>query len=190
MICLLQNVQLIDIVLFIEITLLFVIMNSSEQFVFFWKPKQKNGYFGNWYPSPFDIDGLHFSCVEQYIMYAKARLFNDLASADAIMATKSPSRHKALGRKVQNFDQYVWNQNKEKILYDGLYAKFTQNADLREILLKTGTSILAEASPLDKIYGIGLDRKDPDAQDPSKWKGQNLLGKTMMIVRGDIQAIK
>ena len=156
-------------------------------FVFFWKPDEENGIFGNWFPSQFVVNNTTYSCVEQHLMHRKACLFQDDATADAIMATTDPRMHKKLGRQVKNFSNDVWNTHKDKILYEGLMCKFSQNLQFKQILLATGDKTLVEASPLDKIYGIGIDRKHPDATNPSQWRGQNLLGNTLMEVRRDLQ---
>ena len=55
--------------------------------------------------------------------------------------------------------------------------------------MATGDSILVEASPVDKIWGIGLAADNPDAQNPLKWKGQNMLGFALMEVRDELQKV-
>ena len=155
-------------------------------YIFFWKSREENGWFGNWYASPFTIDDINYSCVEQYLMRRKAIFFNDDNIAQKIMKTEDPKKHKSYGRKVKNFNEITWDQHKEQILYDGIYAKFSQNLVLKEKLLTTGDKILAEASPYDKIYGIGRKCDDPRALDEKKWLGQNLLGITLMKVRNDL----
>ncbi len=158
-----------------------------SEFIFFWKPTEQNGVFGNWFPSPFTLNNINYFCVEQYIMHKKALLFNDIGTATKIMKTQSPRSHRIFGRQVKEFDDTVWNNNKERILYEGLFGKFSQNINLRKELLATEDKILVEASPLDKIYGIGLSKDNPKAQDPQKWLGQNLLGNTLMKVRTDLR---
>lgn len=154
-----------------------------NKYVFFWHADGENGMLGNWYPCGFIKDGISYVHTEQYMMAQKALLFDDQEIFAAIMKETSPKKCKALGRKVRHFDNSVWNREKEKIMFDGCYAKFSQNADLKEFLLSTGDKILAEASPLDRIWGIGLSADNPKATDPNAWPGQNLLGKTLMKVR-------
>lgn len=156
-------------------------------YIFFWKPSETDGYLGNWYTSPLKKDNINYSCVEQYIMAMKAKLFGDNTMLSKIMSTKDPNLHRNFGRLVKDFDEDVWNEHKEDVLYDGLYAKFTQNSNLKDKLLKTGDKILVEASPYDKIYGIGMKKDHPDINNPRKWKGENLLGNTLMRVRKDLQ---
>ncbi len=154
-------------------------------YIFFWRPNEQNGWLGNWYTSPFTLEGNDYCCVEQYIMVSKARLFGDKDMEKKIMSTKDPKKHKDFGRCVEGFDDDVWDQNKEQVLHRGLTGKFSQNLDLKQKLLDT-SDILVEASPYDKIYGIGLKADDPRAKDVSRWLGQNLLGNTLMKVRADL----
>lgn len=93
---------------------------------------------------------------------------------------------KDLGRKVKNYDEKIWVEHREKYVFRGNYEKFTQNLDIQEVLLNTGKTILVEASPYDKIWGIGLAANDPEAKDPSKWKGLNLLGKGLTRLRDEL----
>lgn len=144
--------------------------------------------FSQWHPSPFVVDGKKFICAEQYMMHGKAMLFGDAEVADEILVATHPKQHKALGRKVKNFDDAVWKRERENIVYAGSKAKFTQNPPLLEALLATKGTTLVEASPYDRIWGIGLGAKDPRAQDPTQWKGQNLLGKILTKLRDELLA--
>ena len=149
----------------------------------FHNPDEENGYLSNWYRSMFVINDLEFTSMEQYMMFSKATLFNDSEIASRIMKTTDVRRIKELGRRVRYFEEGVWVQNREQIIYKGLYAKFSQNAKLQDMLLKTGDSILAECAVKDKIWGIGLSMMDKRNQDIKEWKGLNLLGKNLMLVR-------
>jgi ribA/ribD-fused uncharacterized protein len=144
--------------------------------------------FSQWYRCTFTVDGKSFNCAEQYMMYGKAMLFEDTASAAKILEADHPRQHKALGRKVTPFDDKKWRSAREAIVMAGNRAKFTQNAELRELLLATASTTLVEASPYDKIWGIGLAASDPRAQDPAQWKGQNLLGKILTTLRDELAA--
>lgn len=157
--------------------------NKQEQFTFFWKSQSP---FSNWYLSDFTLDGITFNCNEQYMMYQKALLFNDQEIADKILKTKSPTRHKQLGRKVKNFDDKIWNKNCQNIVYTGLKAKFSQNDELLKKLKETDGTTLVEASPYDKIWGIGMKMTDKRAQNRSTWLGKNLLGELLTKVREDL----
>lgn len=148
-----------------------------------WKPNEPRGYFGNWYPAPFTMDGHNFSNSEQAFMYKKAILFGDSVAAEKILNTTSPMICKRLGRSVKPFDSEIFDKHKFQFMVDVCYEKFSQNPELKKHLLDTGNSLLVEASKLDRIWGIGMTVNDPDFHDPSKWKGQNLLGKALMDVR-------
>lgn len=129
-----------------------------------------------------------FMCAEQYMMHGKAILFADREIADQILAADHPKKHKALGRKVRGFDDVVWKKNRETIVAAGSRLKFTQNAHLRDALLATRGTTLVEASPYDRIWGIGLGAKDPRAQNEATWRGQNLLGKILTKLRDELIA--
>ena len=144
---------------------------------------EENGYLSNWYLSPFTIDGKHFSSAEQFMMYSKAICFSDEAVAAQILATDNVAEIKALGRQVSNYDEHIWNGIRHIVVYEGLMAKFSQNKDLKDKLKATGQAILAECAVRDLIWGVGLSMKDPRRFDKSKWRGKNLLGYTLMMVR-------
>lgn len=153
----------------------------KSNYLLFW-----NSHFSNWYGCEFILRSRKFNCVEQYMMYMKAKTFNDIESAKAIMKSNSPKNQKHLGRKVSNFDPKKWDKVKEHIVYDGCLAKYIQNEDLKQDIIKTDNLVLVEASPYDKVWGIGMSENDPDATNPSKWRGENLLGKALMKVRDTI----
>ena len=117
------------------------------------------------------------------MMVQKAVCFNDLDTAAQIMNTTDVRQIKQLGRLVSGYDDRVWNGVRQIIVFEGLMAKFSQNQDLKEKLLATGDSVLAECAVNDRIWGIGLSMHDPDRHEMSKWKGQNLLGFALMLVR-------
>ena len=122
-------------------------------------------------------------------MAFKAGLFGDGETRNEIMNCKDSKQIKALGRKVRGFDQAVWNRFKYPIVLNGNWCKFFQNQDLREFLLSTGDSVLVEASPYDSVWGIHLSADSPEAQDPMKWQGQNLLGFTGLEIRDELRRV-
>ncbi len=144
---------------------------------------EEHGYLSNWYASPFTVDGVAFSSVEQFMMYRKAMCFCDEKVAQKIRVTNNPAEIKELGRQVLNYDERVWAGVRQIVVYEGLLAKFSQNEDLRDKLKITGKTVLAECAVKDRIWGVGLSMKDPNRFDTTKWKGQNLLGYTLMMVR-------
>jgi ribA/ribD-fused uncharacterized protein len=144
--------------------------------------------FSQWHRCQFVVDGKTFNCAEQYMMYGKAVLFGDAETADEILAADHPKAQKALGRKVKNFNDETWKREREKIVKAGNHAKFTQNDELREKLFATKGTTLVEASPHDRIWGIGLAASNPDANDPTKWRGRNLLGKILTELRDELMA--
>lgn len=149
----------------------------------FHNPVEENGYLSNWYPSVFTVDGVRFTSMEQYMMYQKAMCFGDKAIAARILDTDDVSQIKELGRLVSGYDENHWNGVRQIVVYKGLLAKFSQNAELKELLKSTEDAALAECAVKDRIWGIGLSMKDSDRLDRSKWNGQNLLGYALMMVR-------
>ena len=150
----------------------------TEKFTFFWKSP-----LGQWNRSLFTIGGITFTHAEQFMMYAKAVLFGDHEAATRILNAVKPSEQQAIGRTVRNYDSQVWEMFREGIVYDGNYAKFSQNPEQRELLLATRGTTLVEASPEDLIWGIGLLEDDPQAMDRTQWRGINLLGQVLTRVR-------
>lgn len=149
----------------------------------FHNPSEENGYLSNWYLSPFIVSSIQFSSMEQYMMYEKAICFGDSETASQILKTSDVAEIKQLGRAVKGYNDQVWNGVRQIIVYEGLKAKFSQDSELKSLLLATGDDILAECAVKDRIWGIGLSMKDPDRLDMSKWKGTNLLGFALMKVR-------
>lgn len=157
--------------------------------LFFWGHTSKSGgAFGKeclsqWYGAPFSLGGRLFPTAEHYMMFQKATLFGDQDTAEQIMAAPSPGAAKALGRAVRGFVEETWAERRLQIVADGNEAKFGQNPELRGFLAKTGDRVLVEASPTDRIWGIGLAEDDPRANDPLSWRGLNVLGFALMIAR-------
>ena len=158
-----------------------------RQIICFHNPDEINGYLSNWYLSDFEIAGIKYSSMEQYMMYQKAVLFGDEDIARQILAISDVGKIKALGRAVRNYDDLIWNGLRQIIIYQGLLEKFRQNEALKEKLLATQQDILAECAVQDKIWGIGLSMKDDRRLDMHKWEGQNLLGFSLMCVRSALK---
>ncbi len=136
-----------------------------------------------WWSCKFEADGVEYCCAEQFMMAEKARMFGDKEMLFRIMETTIPKEMKGYGRAVSGFEKEVWDAACYEIVKRGNEAKFSQNPELWEFLRKTKNRILVEASPRDRIWGIGMGRDDPDAQCPLKWRGTNLLGFALTEVR-------
>ena len=154
----------------------------------FFHENEEYGCFNNWYPAEFDYAGRHFANSEQFMMYHKVLMFRKYDLAKQIMSTSDPARCKKIaGQKFPEFDSYLWEKTCLTIVKRGVKAKFVQNEDIRETLLSTGSTLLAECSPYDRKWGIGIDINDPDRLEISKWKGKNLLGRILMEVREELR---
>lgn len=159
------------------------------KYLFFWghtPPKDGSidkSCLSQWYPARFHIGDVLYHTAEHYMMAEKARLFKDETALAEIIKTKNPSNAKKLGRSVQGFDPKKWNAHCRQIVVDGNFAKFNQNEQLKQFLITTGDRVLVEASPHDRIWGIGMRQDDPLVNDPTNWDGSNLLGYALMQVR-------
>ncbi|QIG04253.1 NADAR family protein [Proteus sp. ZN5] len=158
------------------------------KFVYFWGHKSKGNdiaksCFSQWYPAPFTLDEVRYASAEHYMMAEKARLFNDIEVRERIITTSNPGSAKALGREVKGFDQNIWEQHRMDIVIRANIAKFSQNEELGKFLISTGNRVLVEASPVDKIWGVGLSEQDNEINNPLLWNGLNLLGFALMKVR-------
>lgn len=153
-------------------------MPQSTDFLFFYRTAHP---FSNFHPSTFVVDGRAFETAEQYIMWRKATEFGDHASAEAILQAKTPAECKKLGRRVKGFDDPHWAQLREQVAFDAVWHKFRNNRKLRDVLLETGDLILVEASPSDRIWGIGYSEQHA-WEHRHQW-GLNILGQALMRVR-------
>lgn len=141
-----------------------------------------------WWPASFVVDGNRYASAEHYMMAEKARLFGDETTRRAILAANNPGAAKALGRTVAGFEEARWEKARFDIVVAASAAKFGQNAELRAYLLETGDKVPVEASPVDRIWGIGLAANDPRAVEPSAWLGLNLLGFALMQARAKLRS--
>lgn len=141
-----------------------------------------------WYPAAFTIKGIAYPSAEHFMMAAKARVSQDADTEARILEAATAAEAKRLGRQVRGFNEIDWSRHRETAVFIGNVAKFYQNPPLSDYLAATGSRVLAEASPYDRIWGIGLRASDPRATDPHVWPGQNLLGFTLMQVRAHLAA--
>lgn len=154
-------------------------MINTENYYFFW-----GGFCSNWVKSPFEMNGFKFENAEQAMMFEKAKLFEDSLMMEKIKQEINPAIVKQLGRKIKNFDEEKWNQNKIIIMSRILIEKFSQHKPSKKKLLELcDLTYFVEASPYDKIWGIGLDEIEAKKTCPINWPGQNLLGKTINSIR-------
>jgi ribA/ribD-fused uncharacterized protein len=116
-------------------------------------------------------------------MLQKAVLFGDKEIAALIKNSSSPARHRLLGKKVKGFDKKIWHGHCKEFAFDGNLAKFTQNQILCENLIHTGSKSLAEASPYDRIWGIGLSMSNPKIYSRTQWRGKNWAGEGLEAIR-------
>lgn len=151
----------------------------KTQYTFFW-----NGPFSNWHHSVFVYKNNTFNNSEQAYMWEKALFFGDTETADKILKCKSPKEAKDLGRAVKNYDDFAWSNVRFDIMYNVCFEKYNQNPRLKNLILENSNFV--EASPYDKIWGIGMREGAPGIEDSNNWKGQNLLGKVLNKVKENI----
>lgn len=160
---------------------------DSIDAAYFWMPEDiPYGGLSHWYSAKMlDDEGNSFLTVEHYMMYHKAMLFGDKSVAQDILSLHTPGEAKAAGRRVTGFDKERWTPHREQIVFEGNFLKFSQHEKLKELLLETGNKPLVEASPEDKLWGIGFSAVDA-AQHRDQW-GQNLCGIAIERVREKLQ---
>lgn len=156
--------------------------NMAKTYKFFW-----GGIYSNFYPCKFHDGVKYYNCNEQYFMSEKAALFEDSKIRNLILETTDPKVMKKLGREVKGFDPVKWNDYKEEVMESGLRFKFTQNPELKKALLEEDCDLFVEASPFDKIWGIGLNEAVAKTVPPDEWPGQNLLGKLLTQLREELK---
>jgi ribA/ribD-fused uncharacterized protein len=161
----------------------------AVDYLFFWGHQPpRDGSIGKtcmsqWYEAAFSVEGTRYPTAEHYMMAEKARLFGDESARTRILAARTPAEAKKLGRTVRGFDEATWTAQRFDIVVRANVAKFSQNAALGSFLQATGDKVIVEASPVDRIWGIGLAATDEAAQRPDRWRGLNLLGFALMEVR-------
>ncbi|MFD7135943.1 NADAR family protein [Streptomyces sp. NPDC059894] len=162
---------------------------ARVRYVHFWGHRpQPDGRVGasclsQWWPSPFTVDGTTYATAEHWMMAGKARLFGDPEAERRALAAEHPAQAKKAGRLVRGFDETAWERERFGIVVEGSVHKFSAHPELREFLLRTGGRVLVEASPVDRVWGIGLAADDEAAADPRRWRGPNLLGFALMEAR-------
>ena len=155
----------------------------TDHFVFFF---HKESPFSNFYPIFLEVDGITYSCNEQYYQSKKALFANDTVTYDRIMGTNDPAIQKQVSHDIE-LDQDEWRRYSKDIMYRGVLAKFSQNEALARVLLETGDRHMAEASKTDLYWGIGMSMYDHDVTDSSKWLGENMMGELLMRIRTDMR---
>ncbi|GAB2481607.1 NADAR family protein [Nocardiopsis aegyptia] len=167
---------------------------ERPKFLFFWghRPPASGGVsascLSQWWPAAFTVDGVAYPTAEHYMMAGKARLFGDAEAAERIVAAGHPRDAKTLGRQVRGFDEETWAAARFEIVVRGSVAKFGQHPELRDFLLGTGRRVLVEASPRDRVWGIGMGARNEKAERPEAWRGSNLLGFALMEARHRLAA--
>ncbi|WP_190125214.1 NADAR family protein [Streptomyces inusitatus] len=147
------------------------------------------GCLSQWWPSPFTVDGVRYATAEHWMMAAKARLFGDLDAERLALDARTPAEAKKAGRLVRDFDEAVWARERFAVVRWGSVHKFSARPELAHFLLATGDRVLVEASPMDRVWGIGLAADDERALDPARWRGLNLLGFALMEAREELKTL-
>jgi ribA/ribD-fused uncharacterized protein len=145
------------------------------------------GWPSQWHPARFVVDGTKYTCAEQFMMSQKALMFKDSHTYRKIMKTNKPQEQKELGRSVKGFNEQIWNKRCREIVFIGNFHKFAQDPQLMKLLFETGTRTIVEASPNDRIWGIGLAIDNPNSLNRAAWRGTNWLGEALMRVRKELR---
>ncbi|MEE1666007.1 NADAR family protein [Streptomyces sp. WAC07094] len=167
---------------------------ARVKYLHFWGHRpRRDGQMGasclsQWWPSPFTVDGVAYATAEHWMMASKARLFGDTGAEREVLQASSPALAKKVGRLVRGFDDATWARERFSIVVEGSVHKFSAHEELRAFLLATGDRVLVEASPVDRVWGIGIAADDERAADPERWRGPNLLGFALMAARERLAA--
>jgi ribA/ribD-fused uncharacterized protein len=169
----------------------FLDRGGTADFLLFWghTPKSERvdaACLSQWFARAFTVDGPRYATAEHFMMAEKARLFRDQDALARILEAKSPAEAKALGRAVRGFDPDAWESARFDAVVRGNVAKFGQNEDLLAFLRSTKQKVLVEASPHDRVWGIGMGASNPEARLPARWRGRNLLGFALMAARAQL----
>ncbi len=166
---------------------------TLPKYLFFWghRPHPSGRHvLSQWFERDFTdpaTGGRVYRSAEHYMMAGKARLFGNAETEELILASGHPDEAKRLGRRVRGFDEEIWAGHRFELVVRGNTAKFGGDPELREYLLGTGGRVLVEASPLDRVWGVGLTADDERAADPARWEGLNLLGFALMEARARLR---
>lgn len=161
-------------------------MKTTDSMVLFWGSSE---IYSNFHYSPFVVNGVRYRCVEQFMMACKAMLFGDMVALGLIMKETVPFKMQQIGRTVKGYTDEKWFAVRDDVVFQGCLAKFQQNQVMGRTLLATDDLMMVEASPKDRIWGIGLGENDPRALIPTKWLGDNRLGKALMRVRDVLRGL-
>ncbi|MCH0565366.1 MULTISPECIES: NADAR family protein [unclassified Streptomyces] len=166
---------------------------AAVRYLLFWghRPRPDGrvgpGCLSQWWPSPFSVAGVTYRTAEHWMMAEKARLFADPEAERQVLDARHPAEAKKAGRLVRGFDEETWERERFRIVVEGSVHKFGAHPDLRAFLVGTAGRVLVEASPMDRVWGIGLAATDEAASDPERWRGPNLLGFALMAARGRLR---
>lgn len=162
------------------------------KYLFFWGHQpSKDGTItasclSQWWLCKFVVEGIPYKSAEHWMMAEKARLFQDDEFLEKIINCETPGEAKKLGRQVRKFDAEKWNEHRYEVVKQGNVYKFEQNPELKVFLQNTKNRVLVEASPRDRIWGIGMSKNNEKANYPSQWRGRNLLGFALMEARDEL----
>lgn len=162
---------------------------ATPKYLHFWGHQPEpggtagKGGLSQWFEAPFVVDDVRYLTAEHWMMAEKARLFGDPEAERAAIEAANPALAKAAGRTVRDFDDSVWERERFEIVVRGNTHKFAAHLDMREFLLRTGSRVLVEASPRDRVWGIGMSAQNENAENPAAWRGLNLLGFALMEAR-------
>ncbi len=141
----------------------------------FYRVRDKYGVFSNFAPYPIWLDGKQWPTSEHYF---QAHKFTDAAQQEAVRLAKSPMEAVRIGRDREWILRADWEEVKDEIMREGVWAKFAQHSKLRELLLSTGDTTIVEHTKNDSYWGDGSDGT-----------GKNMLGRILMEVRERIRQV-
>ncbi|WP_231374028.1 NADAR family protein [Aureivirga marina] len=135
----------------------------------FYAENQKWGEFSNFALFPVKINGKVWKTSEHYF---QAQKFEDKKYQEKIRNVVSPMKAAELGRTRKVKIRRNWDKIKDNIMYEVVFAKFSQHEELKKLLLSTESKKIIEHTENDSYWGDG-----------GNGLGKNKLGKILMKVR-------
>ena len=155
-------------------------VQDNKRMLFF----NKDSAFSNFYPCTIiAFDGERFNCAEQYYQAQKCKFAGDYHTLQFVKQATNGREAKAATKHLRRQLTSEWDYTKANVLYDIVFLKFTQNADLSQRLINTDDCFMVEANPSDLYFGSGLAIEDSRNNDPTFYRGQNVMGQILEQVR-------
>lgn len=137
--------------------------------IYFYKINEEYGCFSNFSHHGFELDGKWWMTSEHHF---QAQKFYGTEYAEIIRLLDNPMKAAEMGRNPNLPLREDWEEVKDDIMRKAVYAKFSQNIELKNILLNTDSEYIVENTSNDYYWGCGTNGS-----------GKNMLGIILMEIR-------